>query len=67
MTDLNETNPAARAVLALRDRDVPAFIDQQIRRKTLSETVKSLNADVLSRQDESRRLARQALRKLGFI
>ena len=67
MMELSDRGADAHAILAMADHDIPGFIDQQIKQKTLSSTMQSLNAEVLSDQDEARRMARQALRKLGFI
>ncbi|MFQ6551807.1 hypothetical protein AAD018_005600 [Aestuariibius insulae] len=56
----------ASHILKLPDEDVPAFIRQQILTKSFSTTVRNLNADMLSTNEQDRSAALTALKRLGL-
>jgi len=56
----------AQEILALEDQSVPGFILAQARSHRLSQLMKQLNAEVLGPDPDARKLAAQAIERLGF-
>ena len=58
---------SSEAILNMAPSEIAAFITEQIEARQLSQIVKSLNDDMLSKDSLRREQAEMALSKLGFI
>lgn len=54
-------------IAAMAEHDAQRFMKQTIRNRQLSPLVVRLNHDVLDGDESASRMARKALRRLGFI
>ncbi len=63
---INDTPSAAR-VLSMKPSDVPPFVRQCLRERSLSVLIRDLNRDLLFGTETQRTDARLALSQLGFL
>ena len=57
----------ADVILGLDTEQTASFVRDTVSRKSLSQTVRALNMDVLSGDEARKAKALQALEKLGFV
>ncbi len=59
--------PTATNILSLESAEMPGFVQECLRTRSLSWVVAELNKSILSGPEEERDEARKALEHLGFI